>query len=198
MSRLVANAVQQDVSPQKQHRLRKRIELLLEGSLWRFRLIAFVPVVMSLASTLLTFIIGTRDILVSIRDYMTQSEASHGDHAALAGVVSGIDFYLIGVALLIFGYGMYELLISEIDVYRHQSQNAESGGLLDIRNLDQLKEKLVKVLVVALIVSAFKSMIQIPVKDASSLISYCICVLLLALSGFLTAVKPDKLFGGKH
>ena len=84
------------------------------------------------------------------------------DREALSGATSNIDFYLIGVALLIFGYGIYELLISEIDVYRDQSQNSESSGLLDIRNLDQLKEKLVKVLVVALIVGAFKAMLTLP------------------------------------
>ena len=180
-------------------KLQKKLEFLLELLLWRFRLIAFVPVVMSLASTLLTFIIGTRDILESIHRYLMAGHEAHLDQTTLAGVVSGIDFYLIGVALLIFGYGIYELLISEIDVYRNQSDSSDSGGLLDIRNLDQLKEKLVKVLVVALIVSAFKSMIQIPVKDASTLFTFCLCVLLLAFSGFLIAAKPEKLFGGgKH
>ena len=55
-------------------------------------------------------------------------------------MVSGIDLYLIGVAFLIFGYGLYELLISEIDIYRAGSDTDNSGGLLDIRSLDQLKE----------------------------------------------------------
>ena len=174
---------------------RKKLELLLESLLWRFRLIAFIPVVMSLASTLLTCVIGTRDISDSVRSYLASSHEPRMDQEALAGVVSGIDFYLIGVALLIFGYGIYELLVSEIDVYRDQSHDSESTGLLDIHNLDQLKEKLVKVLVVALIVSAFKLMILIPVKDPGSLLSFCLCVLLLAFSGFLIAAKPEKLFG---
>lgn len=182
----------QDDRQRQRGRLQKRIELLLETFLWRFRLIAIVPVVMSLASTLLTFIIGTQDILHSIQAFLHPSEGHSADHMALAGVVSGIDFYLIGVALLIFGYGIYELLISEIDVYRDQSDNADSGGLLDIRNLDQLKEKLVKVLVVALIVSAFKAMISIPIKDVNSMIYFCFAVLLLALSGYLTTLKPPK------
>jgi len=51
----------------KRSRLRKKLELMLEMGLWRFRLIAIVPVVMSLASTLLTFAIGTRDIFKSIK-----------------------------------------------------------------------------------------------------------------------------------
>lgn len=170
----------------------KRLELLWEMLLWRFRLIAIVPVVMSLASTLLTFALGTRDIVKSIRFFFFAPETEKAANTALASMVSGIDFYLIGVALLIFGYGLYELLISEIDVYRSQSDTDDSGGLLDIRNLDQLKEKLVKVLVVALIVSAFKSMISLPVTDVNTLLSFCVCVLLLSLSGFLIAIKTPK------
>ena len=181
--------MQENPPERRRARLHKRIELLLETLLWRFRLIAIVPVVMSLASTLLTFAVGTRDIVRSIKYFLYAPEGEKSANIALASVVSGIDFYLIGVALLIFGYGLYELLISEIDVYRDQPDTDDSGGLLDIRNLDQLKEKLVKVLVVALIVSAFKSMISIPVKEVSSLLTFCICVLLLSLSGFLIALK---------
>ena len=51
----------------RRSRLQKKLELMLEMGLWRFRLIAIVPVVMSLASTLLTFAIGTRDIFKSIK-----------------------------------------------------------------------------------------------------------------------------------
>lgn len=167
----------------------KRVELLLEAFLWRFRLVAIVPVVMSLASTLISFGIGTRDIYKSIKEFLGESHAEEGGHHILAGLVSGIDYYLIGLALLIFGYGIYELLISEIDVYREQSVTEDSGGLLDIRNLDQLKAKLVKVLVVALIVTAFKSMISFPLKDINSLLAYCLGVLLLSLSGFLISLK---------
>ena len=83
-------------------------------------------------------------------------------------------------------------MISEIDIYRAQPDTDDSGGLLDIRNLDQLKEKLVKVLIVALVVSAFKSMISIPVRDVNSLLCFCVCVLLLSLSGFLIAIKAPK------
>jgi uncharacterized membrane protein YqhA len=65
-------------------------------------LIAIVPVVMSLASTLLTFAIGTRDIAKSIQAYLYADENHYDNYNALAGVVSGIDYYLIGVALLIY------------------------------------------------------------------------------------------------
>jgi uncharacterized membrane protein YqhA len=170
--------------------LLKRFELVFEKILWRFRLIAIVPVVMSLASTLLSFAIGTRDIYRSLVMFFNHDSGHINESVVLSGVVSGIDFYLIGVALLIFGYGIYELLISEIDVYRDQSEGQDTGGLLDIRNLDQLKEKLVKVLVVALIVSGFKSMISLPIEDGEAMLRFCVGVLLLAISGFLITFKP--------
>mgnify|MGYP003342003191 FL=1 len=61
------------------------------------------------------------------------------------------------------------------------------SGLLEISSLDQLKEKLVKVLVVALIVSAFKAMLTLPIHDGPTLALFCLAVLLLALSGYLVA-----------
>lgn len=180
----------------RQRGLLKRIELLLEKLMWRFRLIAMLPVVMSLVSTLVTFVLGTKSIFNSFM--LLRVGGGGADHAEifeadlLAGIVSGIDLYLIGIALLIFGYGIYELLVSTIDAAR-EMDGGGSNGLLDIRDLDQLKEKLVKVLVVALIVSAFKSMLTLKVTDGQSLALFCLSVLLLALSGFLvTGYRQTK------
>ena len=57
--------------------------------------------------------------------------------------------------LLIFGYGIYELVVSDIDP-RQQEQSELRRNLLNIDSLDSLKQKLTKVIVVALIVTAFK------------------------------------------
>ena len=80
---------------------------------------------------------------------------------------------------------MYELLISDIEAAR--APGAISNGLLDIRSLDALKEKLVKVIVVALIVSGFKSMLVFPIDGTTSLLVFSGSVLLLALSAYLVS-----------
>jgi uncharacterized membrane protein YqhA len=162
----------------------KRFELRFERALWKLRLVAILPVLLSLASGTITFVIGTVEIINSFH-YLNEHADASGKYVAkmLGGMVSGIDLYLIGIALLIFGYGVYELLISPIDAARGQGRAGE--GLLDIRDLDQLKEKLVKVLVVALIVAAFKAMLTLPISDGPSLAYFCLSVLLLAISGFL-------------
>lgn len=162
----------------------KRFEYAFERVLWRFRLVAILPVLLSLASAAVSFLLGTSEIIRSILYF-----GGHHDNSGklmaklLGGMVSGIDLYLIGIALLIFGYGVYELLISPIEAARAPGRAGE--GLLDIRDLDQLKEKLVKVLVVALIVSAFKAMLTYPITDGPSLAYFSLSVLLLAISGFL-------------
>ena len=176
--------------PSWQRRL-KRYEHRFEKVLWRMRLIAILPVIMSLASTGITFVLGTLEIIKALFGLANVDNPDKTYLAKLLGsVVTGIDLYLIGIALLIFGYGVYELLISPIDAARGNDKAGE--GLLDIRDLDQLKEKLVKVLVVALIVSAFKAMLSLPIVDGPSLAFFCLSVMLLAISGVLVTGNLGK------
>lgn len=171
---------------------RSALERHFEYWLWKLRLVAVMPVLMSLTGSVVTFICGTMEILHAMGLLLDgKPDTSKTVNQLLGQLVGGIDLYLIGIALLIFGYGVYELLISPIEAARAPGRAGE--GLLDIRDLDQLKEKLVKVLVVALIVSAFKAMLSLPIVDGPSLAFFCLSVLLLAVSGFL--VTGDL---GKH
>ena len=166
---------------------RQRLEWLIERWLWRFRLIAIVPVVMSLLSAAAAFLCGTLEVLGALKVVLDGSgETSYEIAKQLGKLVGGVDLYLIGIALLIFGYGVYELLISNIEA-AHQDGKGGGNGLLDIRNLDDLKEKLVKVIVVALIVSAFKAMLIFPITSTTNLLVFSGSVLLLALSAWLVA-----------
>ena len=66
---------------------------------------------------------------------------------------------MIGIALLIFGYGVYELIISDIDP-RLQDLTDDGRNILRINSLESLKQKLTNVIIVALIVTVFKLMIS--------------------------------------
>lgn len=172
-----------------------RFERQFERWLWRFRLVAIVPVVMSLLSTAAAFLCGSKEILEALALLFDNAPDDSKSVAKLLGkLVGGVDLYLIGIALLIFGYGVYELLISDIEAARpagNEGSNGSGGsGLLDIRSLDALKEKLVKVIVVALIVAAFKAMLVFPIDTTSNLLVFSGSVLLLALSAWLVAGGP--------
>ena len=71
-------------------------------------------------------------------------------------MISAIDLFLIGIVLLIFGFGIYELFVSEIDF-----ANAKfSESTLKIRDLDQLKNKIIKVIIIVLIVKFFEKVLK--------------------------------------
>ena len=163
---------------------KQRLERRFENAIWKFRLITLVPVVMSLIGSVSCFVLGTYDEITVFKKVI-QGRFSYDSGTLLIGkVVGGIDYYLIGIALLIFGYGIYELVISDIDP-RQQEASDVRRNLLNIESLDGLKQKLTKVIVVALIVTAFKSMVGFKVTTSTELLMFCAGVLMLAFSAWL-------------
>jgi len=72
---------------------------------------------------------------------------------------------LIGIVLLIFGFGIYELFVSEIDF-----ANAKfSESTLKIKSLDQLKNKIIKVIIIVLIVKFFEKILKLTENFTSPL-----------------------------
>ena len=82
----------------------------------------------------------------------------------------GIDYYLIGIVLLIFGFGIYERVISDIDP-RENDESTSRRNFLNIKYLDGLKQKLTKVIFVVLILTAIKVMLSFEVTSITELIS---------------------------
>ena len=163
---------------------RARIESHFERLLWRFRLISIIPVIMSLLGSISCFILGTQEELSALNKLFSGHFNSDKSILLLGKVVGGIDYYVIGIALLIFGYGVYELIISDIDP-RLQDLTEERRNILSINSLEGLKQKLTNVIIVALIVTAFKLMISFEVDSIVELIQYCGCVLMLSFSAWL-------------
>jgi uncharacterized membrane protein YqhA len=64
---------------------------------------------------------------------------------------------LIGLVLLIFSFGIYELFISELEIAR---LGDEFGNILEVSNLDDLKNKIIKVIIMVLIVSFFQRILS--------------------------------------
>ena len=105
------------------------MEAVFEPFLWKLRLIAILPVIMTLASTGVTFVLGSLEIGKAILGLSHAANAVEKGYLAqlLGAVVTGIDLYSIGNALLIFGYGVYKLLISPIDEGHQGNPRMRSG-----------------------------------------------------------------------
>ena len=101
-------------------------------------------------------------------------------HELLIGkIIGAVDLYLIAVVLLIFSFGIYELFVSEID----DAEESEVGNkILSINSLDELKDKLGKVVIMVLIVGFFKRVINMSFETPMEMLYLSGSILMLALA----------------
>ena len=91
---------------------------------------------------------------------------------------------MIGIALLILGYGIYELLISDLNP-RLEGGEEQHINILSVNSLQSLKNNLSNVIIVGLIVAAFNRTIGSEENNATDLLALCGSVAMLALNAWL-------------
>jgi uncharacterized protein (TIGR00645 family) len=164
----------------------KTLENIFETVIWNFRFFVLVPVIFSLLSSLKFFVIGTLDIWVGINlEFNLKDPEGEATYKIISYIIGGVDYYLIGIVLLIFSFGIYELFISKIDIRFNQDEI----NILQSESLEELKGKLVQVIVVALIVSLFKKMLNLELKQAGDLAYVALSILLIAVSSYLLQLQ---------
>ncbi len=106
------------------------------------RYAVFVPALASIVGALLLMAQGSYAMVMAVVDAVTEN---YGLKATIVEVLTAVDAILLGTVLLVIGYGLYELFIdAELDV----------PLWLRVNNLDDLKSKLIGV-VVAIIAVVF-------------------------------------------
>ena len=128
-----------------------------EKLLWSVRYITILAVILSIIAAFTLIILGSWDIIEAVIFYNPLfDESISNNNELLFKIISAIDLFLIGIVLLIFGFGIYELFVSEIDF-----ANAKfTESTLKIRDLDQLKNKIIKVVIIVLIVKFFEKVLK--------------------------------------
>ncbi len=128
-----------------------------EKVLWSIRYVVILAVILSITASISLILIGSWDIIQAIIFYNPLFNSEIVDNNQLLfKIISSIDLFLIGIVLLIFGFGIYELFVSEIDF-----ANAKfSESTLKINSLDQLKNKIIKVIIIVLIVKFFEKILK--------------------------------------
>ena len=133
------------------------MENKFEKFLWSFRYITIHAVILSILSAFTLIVIGSWDIIEAVIFYNPLFDTSiSSNNELLFKLISAIDLFLIGIVLLIFGFGIYELFVSEIDF----ANSKFTESTLKIRDLDQLKNKIIKVIIIVLIVKFFEKVLK--------------------------------------
>jgi uncharacterized membrane protein YqhA len=166
------------------------MEKMFENSLWASRFMIIFAVVFGIIGAVLLFAVASFDIYETakyvITTYINHAHPAHFHEKVVGGIIGAVDLYLIGVVMIIFSFGLYELFISDIDPAK--DKDGKENQLLAIHSLDQLKDKISKVIVMVLVVGFFQKVGHTKFEGALDM-------LYLALS--ITAVAVGLYFLGK-
>jgi len=158
------------------------LERLFEGVMWQTRLFVILAVIFGLIGSIVLFVVASMDIWgiasYTFNTIVTHAHPDNFHEDIVSGIIGAVDLYLIAVVMLIFAFGLYELFISDIDV---ANGDGKSDKILNITSLDQLKDKIAKVIIMVLIVSFFQKVLHMEYKTALDMLYFALSIALLSI-----------------
>ena len=158
------------------------LEKVFEGAIWRSRFIVILAVVFGLLGAFVLFVVASMDIWgVAVYTFNTIITGAHPDkfhEDIVAGIIGAVDLYLIAVVMFIFAFGLYELFISDID---EAMGDGNSSKILAITSLDQLKDKIAKVIVMVLVVNFFQRVLHTEFTTPLEMLYFAISIAFLSI-----------------
>jgi uncharacterized membrane protein YqhA len=178
--------------------MKKFFESLLEGSLWNSRFVIMFAVLGSLFAGFAIFYLATVDVVFLVKHALHYASPDLNDEARkilhdniVSHIVEVVDGYLLGTVMLIFSLGLYELFISDID----QAHGTKaSSKILVINNLDDLKSRLAKVILMIMIVTLFEESLHMKLTAPIDLLYLGGSIALIGLALYLSHAAES---GGK-
>ena len=166
------------------------MERIFESSLWSSRFIVILSVIFGLVGAVVLFIVASFDIYDTAKfvlsTYLNHAHPENFHEDVVGGIIGAVDLYLIGVVMLLFSFGLYELFISEIDDAKEI--DGKENKILAIHSLDQLKDKISKVIVMVLVVGFFQKVGHTQYNGALDMLYFALSI---------TAVSVGLFFLGK-
>ncbi|RLA70193.1 MAG: YqhA family protein [Epsilonproteobacteria bacterium] len=164
------------------------MEKLFEGLIWNSRFIVLLAVIFGLLGAIILFVVASMDIwgvaVYTFNTIITHAHPENFHEDIVSNIIGAVDLYLIAVVMFIFSFGLYELFISDID----QAEGKNGSKLLAIHSLDELKDKIAKVIVMVLVVNFFQRVIHT---------NFTTPLEMLYFAGSITALAVGLYFLGK-
>lgn len=169
------------------------MEKLFEAFMWKSRFLVLLAVVFSLIGAVVLFVVASMDIAtVTGYAFKTIIHGAHPEHFhedIVSGIIGAVDLYLIAVVMLIFSFGIYELFISPID---HNVEAKDDTKILSITSLDQLKDKIAKVIIMVLVVNFFQRVLHTQYAGALEMLYFALAIAALAIGLFFLGKVGKK------
>lgn len=180
-----------DKPQQPSRRPQRRIEERFERFLWGSRFLVMAAVIPSLLGALVLFLIGTLDIFELIIDTVAYYALGVGPdihETVVPSIVMAVDIYLVAIVLLVFGLGVYRLFVSPIE----QAENYAPKHPFNVESFDQLKDKIARVVILAVIIEFFRAVVDIRFQTPLEAIYLALSVLALSVAIYLMSISHQK------
>ena len=168
------------------------VQRFVERFLWRSRLLVLVAVFCSLVVAAIALVLATADVVrFALKAFAAVAEIGAEQSAAdrlglVAHVVKIIDLYLVATFMIVFPLGLYELFIGKIE---EAEQSIVAQRLLLIRDLEDLKERLFKIVLLILAMVYLEFAIKLTPTTYLDLLALAAGSCLVAGSLFLSRKK---------
>lgn len=161
---------------------------------------ALLGVFGSLIGSFLCFIKGCTFVVSSFMEYFVNRSK------VILLLVEAIDVYLLGTVMLVFGMGLYELFVSNLDIAKSLSEEnvhhrsnlfglftlKERPKWLEIKTVNELKTKLGHVIVMLLLIGLFEKSKKAVINSPADLLCFSASVLLSSGCLFLLSKLNDS------
>lgn len=169
------------------------LERLFESAMWKTRLFILLAVVFGLIGAAVLFVVASVDIFevltYTVNVYANGLHPNDFHEVIVSKIIGAVDLYLIAIVMLIFAFGVYELFISKIEA----AENKETGtNILAISSLDQLKDKIAKVIVMVLVVGFFQRVLHTEYNGALEMLYFAVSIMVLSIGLFFLGKVGKK------
>ena len=158
------------------------LEKIFENTMWKARLFVLLPVIFGLIGAGILFVVASIDIFnvlsYTLDVYWNGLHPENFHEEIVSKIIGAVDLYLIAVVMLIFFFFIYELFISKIDA---AEETSAGNNILAIHSLDQLKDKIAKVIVMVLIVSFFQKVLHTSYDGALQMLYFALSIGILSV-----------------
>ncbi|MDQ6954607.1 MAG: YqhA family protein [Mariprofundaceae bacterium] len=164
------------------------VKEMFEKILWSSRYVVLLAVISSIVGMLLLFLLSAADMANLAWEFIEYSllgvEKENFHITVVSHVITAVDDFLLATVLLIFALGLYELFISKLNIAEDEVENA--NNILMISSLDDLKDRLGKVIMMILIVTFFKNVLYVTFDNPLNILYMGAGILMISLAGYFS------------
>lgn len=136
-----------------------------------------VPAITSIVASFVLMVIGVWEVVMSVIHLI---DTSVSIKLTVVAILTAVDTFLLATVLLVIGYGLYELFVDN---------EVKLPEWLEIRSLDDLKTKLIGVIVAILAVVFLGALVDRSDANSVMLIGAGVGAVVIGLAAFTFATK---------